>query len=101
MKIVYFDTIAGIAGDMAMAALVSAGVPIDELATELRKLSVGGFEVIGSHVQRNGISAVHIDVTVAQEPHYHRHLPDILSIIHGSSFSARVKERSESVYSHL
>ena len=38
MNIVYFDTIAGIAGDMTLAAFISAGYPLDELTGELRKL---------------------------------------------------------------
>ena len=39
MKIAYFDTISGIAGDMTMAAFVSAGLPLDELSSELQKAS--------------------------------------------------------------
>jgi hypothetical protein len=98
MKIAYLDTIAGIAGDMTMAAFVSAGLPLDELSNELRKLSLGGFELIGQHVQRSGITAVHIDVAISHEPHYHRHLKDIHSIIGQSSFSSGVKERAKSVF---
>lgn len=98
MKIAYFDTIAGIAGDMAMAAFVSAGLPLDELSTGLKKLSIGGFELVGSHVQRSGIDAVHIDVEIVQEPHYPRHLADILSIIERSTLPASVIDRSKSVF---
>lgn len=98
MKIAYFDTIAGIAGDMTMAAFVSAGLPIDELSAELKKLSLGGFELIGKHVQRSSIAAVHIDVAISNEPHYHRHVKDIYSIIEKSSFSPAVIERSKSIF---
>ncbi len=35
MKIAYFDTIAGISGDMALGAFISAGVSFDELNVEL------------------------------------------------------------------
>jgi len=98
MRIAYFDTIAGIAGDMTMAACVSAGLPIDELSAELKKLSIGGFELIGKHVQRSSIAAVHIDVAITQEPHYNRHVKDIYSIIEKSSFSSAVIERSKSIF---
>ena len=98
MKVAYFDTIAGIAGDMAMGAFVSAGLPLDELSAELKKLSIGGFELTGTHVQRSGITAVHIDVAVIQEPKYHRHLADIFSIIEKSSLTPTVIERSKSVF---
>ena len=98
MKIAYLDVIAGIAGDMVMGAFVGAGLPIDELSVELRKLPIGGFELTGSHVQRSAIAAVHIDVVVVQEPHYHRHLADIMGIIERSSLSAAVVERSGAVF---
>jgi uncharacterized protein (TIGR00299 family) protein len=98
MKVAYFDTIAGIAGDMSLAAFVSAGLPLDELSGELARLSIGGFELIGSHVERSGISAVHIDVAIVQEPHYHRHLKDICSIIDTSSLTEGVKARARSVF---
>jgi len=101
MKIAYLDTISGIAGDMTMAAFVSAGLPLDELSAELKKLSIGDFELMGSHVQRSGISAVHIDVVVSHEPHYHQHLKDIHSLILQSTLPDRVKERAQSVFSTI
>ena len=98
MKIAYLDTVAGIAGDMTMAAFVSAGLPIDELSSELKKLPLTGFELIGKHVMRNSISAVHIEVAISHTPHYHRHLKDIYQIIDTSSLSSRVKEASKSIF---
>ncbi|MBI4534818.1 MAG: nickel pincer cofactor biosynthesis protein LarC [Ignavibacteriae bacterium] len=98
MRIAYFDTIGGIAGDMTLASCVSAGVSLDDLASELKKLSVSGFELLGKHVQRSGIDAIHIDVVVSHEPRYHRHLKDIYSIIENSDLSGRVKERAKSIF---
>ena len=98
MKIAYLDTIAGIAGDMTMAAFVSAGVSIDELIAELGKLSVGDFELVAQHVQRNAIDAVHIEVVINEEPQYHRHFKDINAIIDESTLSAPVKERSKAIF---
>lgn len=98
MKIAYFDTISGIAGDMTLAAFVSAGLPLDELNAELKKLPLTGFELAGKHVMRNSIAAVHIDVVVSHTPHYHRHLKDIFHIIETSSLSERVKEVAKSIF---
>lgn len=98
MRMAYFDTLSGIAGDMVMSAFVSAGLSLDELSGELQKLSVGGFELMGKHVQRNGIDAVHIEVSVTEEPHYHRHLKDIYSIIEKSSLPGTVIARAKSVF---
>ena len=98
MKIAYLDTIAGIAGDMTMAAFVSAGLSIDELSAELKKLPLTGFELIGKHVMRNSIAAVHIDVSISHTPHYHRHLKDINAIIDSSSLSERVKDVARRIF---
>ena len=98
MKVAYLDTISGIAGDMTLAAFVSAGLPLDELTHELAKLSLGGFELFGKHVQRSSISAVHIDVAIADEPKYHRHPKDIYSIIDKSALTDTVKERAKSMF---
>ncbi len=98
MKIAYLDTIAGIAGDMTMAAFVAAGVPLDRLADELRKLPLGGFELQGGHVRRNAIDAVHLDVVVTQAQHHHRHLRDILSIIERGNFSPSVTDTAGKIF---
>jgi uncharacterized protein (TIGR00299 family) protein len=99
MKIGYLDTVGGIAGDMTMAACVSAGVAIDELSAELKKLGIGGFALEARHISRNAIDAVHIEVVVTPDaPRYHRHLRDILAIIDGSTLSARVKEQSRAIF---
>lgn len=98
MKIAYLDTIAGIAGDMTMAAFVHAGVRLDELTAELQKLPLDGFEIVGEHVQRNAITAVHLDVIISHAPHYHRHLKDINDIIDGSDLSSTVKQNAKSIF---
>ena len=75
MKIAYFDTIGGISGDMTLGAFVSAGVSINELAREIQKLNLAGVELEGSHVVRNGITAVKVDVVISvPDPKHHRHL---------------------------
>ncbi len=98
MKIAYFDTVSGIAGDMAMAAFVSAGVPVDHLAEQLRLLNIEGFEIVARHIQRSSISTVHIDVVVQQPESRHRHVKHIESLIMGSSLRDPVKERAIAVY---
>jgi uncharacterized protein (TIGR00299 family) protein len=98
MRIAYLDTVGGIAGDMTLGAFVSAGVSLDDLIGELKKLNVGGFELIGRHMTRNGIVAVHIEVVIHHEGHHHRHLEEIISIIDGSSLSALVKSRAGTMF---
>jgi uncharacterized protein (TIGR00299 family) protein len=98
MNIAYFDTVAGIAGDMTMAAFVSAGLPIEYLSAELSKLPLDGFELIPSHVRRNHIDAVHIDVAVSREPHFHRDMQGILGLLNASTLSERVKNTASAIF---
>jgi hypothetical protein len=98
MKIAYFDTVGGIAGDMTLAAFVSAGLPLDDLAAELKKLPLEGFELAGHHIRRSAIDAVHIEVIVSHEPHFHRDIQGIFSIIDRSTLPAPVKERAKGVF---
>ena len=101
MKIVYFDTIAGISGDMALGAFVSAGLPLGELRRELDKLAVQGFELKTSHIERSGIVAVKVDVVISAQPQYHRHLKDIGEIIDKSELSNSVKGRSKKIFHEI
>jgi uncharacterized protein (TIGR00299 family) protein len=98
MRIAYFDTVAGIAGDMTLAAFLSAGLPLEELATELRKLPLDGFELVGKHIRRNHIDAVHVDVIVGHEPHFHRDLNGIFGLIERSALSDQVKGTARKIF---
>lgn len=101
MTIAYLDIISGIAGDMTMAAFVHAGVSLDDLSKELRRLPIGPFELTGSHITRSGIDAVHIDVTVPGTPHHHRHLKEILSLIGQAGFSDVTTSRASKIFQVL
>lgn len=98
MTIAYLDTVGGIAGDMTMAAFISAGLPLATLQAGLSHLGVGGFELQARHVQRSSIDAVHCEVVITHEPHAHRHLRDILAIINGSTLASGVKEKAASIF---
>ncbi len=101
MKIVFFDTIAGISGDMTLGAFVSAGVRPDELSIELSKLNLSGFEIEASHLERSGIVATKIDVIVSDPPRYKRHLKDINLLIDESSLGDNVKTTAKKIFHEL
>ena len=98
MRIAYFDTLAGISGDMTLGAFLSAGVSLDVLTTELKKLNVAGYEVSAAHIKRNGIGATKIDVVISDAPSYHRHLANINAIIEQSSLSKAVQENAKKIF---
>lgn len=98
MKIAYFDTIAGISGDMTLGAFVSAGVPFDTLHDELKKLDLPGYELSARHITRSGIVATKVDVTISEQPKYHRHLKDINQLIEKSRLSENVKATAKKIF---
>src|SRR5215467_7194969 len=63
MRIAYLDGFSGISGDMFLGALVDAGVPFELLQKTVAALDIGATLEM-SRVERNGISAVKIDVVV-------------------------------------
>jgi len=67
MRVAYFDTFAGIAGDMVLGGFVSAGLEPDRLASELAKLNLGRVELRANEIVRSGIKATKMDVFVAGE----------------------------------
>ena len=43
MKIAYFDSICGAAGDMIIGSLLDCGLDLDDLSAELAKLDLKGY----------------------------------------------------------
>lgn len=105
MKIAFFDCFSGISGDMCLGALVDAGVPLDELEKELRKLPVGGFYVKAKKVRRCGISATKVDVMLEADSRHGskkaRRWDDIRDIIRKSSLSSGTKGKAERIFGTL
>src|SRR5436190_6450216 len=85
---------------MILGAMVAAGVNPHALQDQLKTLSVQGFEIDFVGVDRSGISATQARVRTSEQ-HAHRHLGDILKIIHDSNLSDSVKERSARIFSRL
>lgn len=56
-KTLFFDCFAGISGDMTVAALLDAGVPLEYLEGELQKLPVSGWQLRSFMAQRGAFSA--------------------------------------------
>lgn len=96
----YFDCFSGAGGDMIIAALLDAGASIDHLREQLRTLPVSGFEITAKKINKQGFAATSFEVRCAeQQPH--RHLSDILEIIRGAKFSARVAEQACAIFGRL
>lgn len=62
MKAIYIEAFAGISGNMLLGALIDAGVPFDHLASEMKKLPLGEYELINERVNKCGIDANYFNV---------------------------------------
>lgn len=62
MRVAYFDCIAGITGDTALAALLDAGVDLDEVRARLATLPLEPFDLEVSEVEEHGIRATRVAV---------------------------------------
>ncbi|MDP6779260.1 MAG: nickel pincer cofactor biosynthesis protein LarC [Candidatus Latescibacteria bacterium] len=100
MRVAYFDCPAGISGDMALGALVDAGLALESLQEELAKLDLHEYHIRARKVAKHGISATKVDV-IAQEGHVHRNLSDILEIIGASDIRESAKGRAEAIFRRL
>ncbi len=101
MKIAYFDTFSGVSGDMTLAAFVSSGISLEALTAEIGKLGLRGVELEASHIVRNGITAMKLDVVISAPEKKHRHLKEIMGLIDGSALSRRVKDDAIRIFDEV
>jgi uncharacterized protein (TIGR00299 family) protein len=97
MRIAYLDCQSGISGDMTLAALVDAGVPLADVQTGLDSLGIAGLRLETSEVKKKGFRA--LKLTIHHEPeHAHRHVHHITEMIDRSALSERQKETAKSIF---
>ena len=102
MKVAYFDCPSGAAGDMIMASLLDAGVPIERLRAELAKLALPGWTLGARQVMKGAFRATKVDVEIDAGAHrHHRSLRDILDILEASELEPSVKERAARIFTRL
>ncbi len=102
-RIVYFDCFAGASGDMLLASLLHAGVPLGDVLAALRALPVSGYTVEATEVVRKGVAGLRFEVRVNTQEQPHRHLADIEALIRGAgdALSIRARERALAVFRRL
>ena len=118
-RIAWFNCQAGVAGDMAMAALVDAGADTDLVASMIGGLDIDGYALMFEKVQRCGVGATWANVVVHDHHHDpgspspglgeprsadhvpHRPLREILALLDGAELPDRVRERARAVFVRL
>jgi uncharacterized protein (TIGR00299 family) protein len=109
-KVLYFDCFSGISGDMALGALLDAGLPLEDLRRALGSLALGDVELRAEKVLRTGVSATKFSVRESQSNpanqtnppnHAHRHLPKIFTMIDESALSTEGRDRAKAMFQRL
>ncbi|MDP2718816.1 MAG: LarC family nickel insertion protein, partial [Dehalococcoidia bacterium] len=103
MKAGYLDCFAGASGDMILGAMVDAGLSLEKLDRELKKIPVSGWDISAARVMRSSISAtqVTVSVTPSRRKKKYRLLKEIKSIIEKSSLTSALKEKGIAVFQNL
>ncbi len=85
MKVLYFDPILGVSGDMILASLIDLGISKDYLKKQLA--FIPKFEIVVSRVSKNGVSARNIQFKIRTKISEKEFIP----LINKSTLSSTVK----------
>ena len=96
----WFHCFSGIAGDMALGALVDAGADLDEVRELCRRIPVGGWGLEAEAVMRNGIAATHINV-LAEATTVVRTAAHINGLLDEARLPERLRDRAVAVFGAL
>ncbi|TYK46763.1 LarC family nickel insertion protein [Actinomadura decatromicini] len=99
-KIAYFHCFAGIAGDMALGALLDAGADLGEVRAMLKGLDVPGWSLDTERVSRRGIAATRAIVGVEDDAVARNHSV-IADLIGSAPLPGRVRDRALAVFRTL
>ncbi len=100
MKIAYFDCFSGISGDMTVGALLDAGLKVEILEKELKKLGLSGYQLEVNKVVKKGISATQFKVKIKEEG-VERRFKDILAILKKSKLDKEIKKETEKIFFNI
>ena len=113
MKLLYWDTFAGISGDMALGSLIALGADPEIIVHQLQSIGLTEFSLDVHLRQVHGIQATDINVMIptkiSEHPHKHnqefhqfsRHLPDIQKMIQSGDLSERSRKNAHQVFNVL
>lgn len=100
MTTAWFHCFSGVAGDMALGALVDAGADLDEVVALVELLPLGGWRVEAEPVLRAGIGGTKIHVH-AREGTVVRTAAHIRGLVDEARLPERVADRARQVFTAL
>lgn len=99
-RVAWFHCFAGIAGDMALGALLDAGAELGEVRALLERLPVGGWTLDVEDVLRGGIAGTRA-VVGTDEDGAARPYAGIVAIVAAAALPERVRDRALATFAAL
>ena len=99
-RIAWFHCFSGIAGDMALGALIDAGADVDEVRGICELLPLGGWDLRVQPTQRGGIAATDVRV-ITSDTSVVRTASHINALIGEARLPGRVADRALAVFDAL
>jgi uncharacterized protein (TIGR00299 family) protein len=102
VKIAYCDCFSGISGDMFLASLIDAGLPLEHLKASVEQLHLpDAYTLESSETHKKEMRATLFRVATDVTQSHPRHLAEIRALIGDSDLSSAVKEKSMAVFDLL
>jgi uncharacterized protein (TIGR00299 family) protein len=98
--IAWFHCFSGIAGDMALGALIDAGADVDEVRAMLGRLPLTGWSLEAESVLRSGIAATKVHVGAESDPP-HRTAAMVAAIVTEAKLPDRIQRRALATFRAL
>jgi pyridinium-3,5-bisthiocarboxylic acid mononucleotide nickel chelatase len=100
MKKAYLDCSSGISGDMFLAVLIDAGLPLDRLLAELKKLPLGIYEFERTRAMRSGLVGTRVEIRIpGKQPH--RKLAEIQDMLKKARLPTQAVANAQKVFNRL
>ena len=96
----WFHCFAGVAGDMALGALIDAGADLEEVVHLVERLPVPGWKVTAREAMRNGIGATQVVVEAQETPIVRTHA-HIAALVEEARLPVRVRDRALTTFTAL
>lgn len=100
-RLAWFHCFCGIAGDMALGALIDAGADVDEVRSILRRLPVDDWALEVEPVLRGGIAATNVHVWTNEGHVVHRTAAHIIGMVNEARLPERVTHRAVATFDAL
>jgi uncharacterized protein (TIGR00299 family) protein len=101
MRVAWFDPFSGASGDMVLGTLIDAGLPIEQLRTELAKIDLDGYRISAERTTDRVIAGTRCRVELTGADAGHRHWSDIRALIEDSRLDAAVRASALAIFRSL